>query len=117
MINSTLDLNGALRNIDNDMDLFRELVEAYISDTPTVLQHLRSALDQSDLQKALIKAHSLKGTTRTIGGVVLGNMAAAMEQLLCSGDLKRSSELMAGVEMEFKNLVSALQSCICVQVK
>ena len=63
-----IDKTRLLHQVDGDEALLDELVEIFVSDSPSTLKEIRTAIEQRDAELLRISAHSLKGA--------IGNFAA-----------------------------------------
>lgn len=105
-----LDMNGALEKIGNDRELYQELAVIYLRETPGIIRDLKAALCEGDKETACLRAHSLKSTTRTMGGLLLGNHAAKIEYALGNDRMNEASRLFEGIELEYSRIVESLQT-------
>jgi HPt (histidine-containing phosphotransfer) domain-containing protein len=64
---------------DGDSGFVREMVAIYASDSATKLQLLRAAVTDGDLARVGDLAHTLKGSSRSIGAARAGDAAQALE--------------------------------------
>ena len=73
-----VDWNKALRSVGGDKQLLREVIAAFFSESPKLLDQIRHGLDSNDLSGVQRAAHTLKGALRTLG---CGDAAEAAWQL------------------------------------
>jgi HPt (histidine-containing phosphotransfer) domain-containing protein len=62
-----------------DMAFERDLLDTYATSIPNILTQLMKAADDGDWTEASLKAHSLKGSSRSIGAVRLANLCQKLE--------------------------------------
>lgn len=74
-----LDYRGALHAMGDDLEIFTEIVECYLESTPQLIAQLAAALDKNDMELFKRSAHSLKSTSRMVGGLHLGDIACQLE--------------------------------------
>lgn len=74
-----LDYKGAMHAMDDDLEIFTEIVECYLETTPQLIDQFTSALEKQDMELFKRSAHSLKSTSRMVGGLQLGDMACQLE--------------------------------------
>ncbi len=73
-----LDMEYALGNLADDMDLYREAVGYFFESAPKLIDDIAFGCKQS--QKDVKRnAHSLKSASRTIGAMRLGALAQCIE--------------------------------------
>ncbi|QGY39727.1 Hpt domain-containing protein [Pseudodesulfovibrio cashew] len=79
MTQSIFDLKNFLRSLADDDELARELLAAFMEDSPVRTASLREALANDDAGEAAKMAHSLKGMCGVIRSDALVSLALAME--------------------------------------
>jgi two-component system, sensor histidine kinase and response regulator len=95
--------NALLNAFDNDMDFFKEALEMFISDYPSMMDAIQEAVDAGDADALKRTAHALKG--------MVGNFQskAAAESALELEEMGRSGKL-AGSEKAMKNLTEQIDA-------
>jgi PAS domain S-box-containing protein len=86
-----------------------DLVRVYLEDAPARLAELARAVAAGELEAGWRAAHTLKGSSRTMGGLVLGDLLEALEQSLKRKDLPGARSALEGVEAEFAAVRAALE--------
>ncbi len=81
-----LDLESALDRIDGDRELYDEVVEVFIDDTPRQLTVLEEALGNGDKETVRRQAHSLKSAAANIGGEALRSASSELEEIALEAD-------------------------------
>jgi CheY-like chemotaxis protein/HPt (histidine-containing phosphotransfer) domain-containing protein len=84
-----------------------EIVSLYLEDAPRQLHDLQVSLEVGKLEVAQRAAHSLKSTSRTVGALHLGELAAAVELQLRSGQVPPAG-CVEGLRQEYQAVVAAL---------
>lgn len=70
-------------------ELWRELLQVYLEDTPELIESTLAAIEAGERQQAGFRAHALKGTALNVGAEPLARICAEIEKLSHgSGDLK-----------------------------
>ncbi len=85
--------------MDNDRELFEEIVRLFQSDAPVQMQHILQALVQGDSAAVQHAAHTIKGMVGIFSAERTVQAAARLEQLAASGSLKPGA-LEAAAELE-----------------
>ena len=80
-------LNG-LREDLGDPPTLRQVVTAFLDRTPLVVADLRDAAARGNQAALLAGAHSLKGTSATLGALALSDQCAELERLARTGRLE-----------------------------
>ena len=99
-----LDHESALENLADDREIYKEVLNAYMEDTPGIIEELNTAFDNSNIALVSRQAHSLKSSSRTIGGMRLGNVAAELEANSKEDSLDGIKELIEKIKEEFRVL-------------
>jgi len=88
------------------VDLGRRILEEYRKSVPAILKTMQEAVVAEDWKAVSFSAHSLKGSSRTIGGKQLGDLCETMERApsaaLLPSIIQGLDELMVIVEDEVK---------------
>ncbi len=92
--NDPLNLEAALERLMGDVDLLEMLVQQFLEEIPTVLEEIKSALDQGDAEAVYGKAHRLKGAAGNLSADAVAAAALRLEQSGRDGDLDDGSAAM-----------------------
>ena len=77
-----------MNRLMGDMDLGREILEAFMIDIPQKIESLQSNLMAGDAKVVRHLTHTIKGASATIGGSALSKVAAIMEKASINQDLE-----------------------------
>ena len=100
----TLDV-GRLRESSGDDPVFmRELLDEYLATLDARVTELEDSAQAGDAPKVRFQAHGLKGTSRTMGAAMLGELFQQIELCGASGDLAAAQLAIARLAPEVKNL-------------
>jgi two-component system sensor histidine kinase/response regulator len=109
--NASMDFNreSFLARMMGDEGFACEVAAQFLEELPTLLDKLKEAVEQKDLESVWKQAHKMKGSAANVGGDALRNAALEMEQAGREGSIavvvKRISEL----EIKAARLRAALQ--------
>ncbi|WP_319469431.1 Hpt domain-containing protein [uncultured Pseudodesulfovibrio sp.] len=81
-----------VQSLAGDMELARELLVAFMEDSPERADSLGKALDDGDLKTVVKLAHSLKGMCGVVRTDDLVERALTMENTAQNGDLEKVRE-------------------------
>ncbi|MEW6208114.1 MAG: response regulator [Acidobacteriota bacterium] len=99
--NDILDMSAieSLRELqgDGEDDLFREIVEIYIADAPAYIADISLAVESANAAAIERAAHTLKGSSASLGAHLLASACLEMEKLGRSGSLTGAGELLARI--------------------
>jgi HPt (histidine-containing phosphotransfer) domain-containing protein len=104
-----LDLRQAVSDLGDDEDIYREVLDTYLEDTPQLIAAIRTAIDGADVEVLYRNAHSLKSTSFTVGGRRLGQAAFTLEQDARQGKMEGAAEKLAEIESEYALLLDDLK--------
>jgi len=76
----TFDIEKTLGLMDNDMDLYHEIVHIYLSDYPGYIEKLGNAIDQGDTGQIRHFAHAIKGMISVFCVPAISEIAARIEK-------------------------------------
>ena len=106
---ATFDEKDLLSRLIGDRQLAGVVLKGFLQDFPSLLNHLRTRLDQADAPGAALQAHSLKGAAAAVSADGLRDLAQAMELAGKSGELDDLGGLLPRTVDEFERFKSALQ--------
>ncbi len=85
-VNPPINENDLVSRLHGDKELAVEIVRLFAEECPTLLQGIRTALDQRDPAAVRRAAHTLKGAASTAAAVGITEGAALLEVLAAEGD-------------------------------
>lgn len=103
-----LEPQDLLRRLGGDARIAKLVVASFREDAPEQLAALRAALvDPGERAQALRIAHSLKGAARNTGGLMLGEVAAAVETALQQQRVAEAEACLPRLAWELERLEAA----------
>jgi CheY-like chemotaxis protein len=93
------------RNVDGDLSLMRELVDAFVVSHGEQVNALQSALTDRRVAEALRAAHSLKGMLLTLAATEAAQVAYDMELSLRAHEVEHAVARMPELAVELERLV------------
>ena len=103
-----LDPQAALDRLDDDDELYRELVELYLEDTPKQMDMLKDVLVSGDSAVVERQAHSIKSASANVGLERMRAIAGQVEASGREGQLALAKEKFEVMEAEFIRATEAL---------
>ena len=99
-----------LRALDPDgsAGILAQVIASYVDDTASIFTKLGHAITVGDVPTMTREAHSLKSTSRSVGALKLGDLAAAMEQVGRSGKLDGCAAMLDALKAEYASVESEL---------
>ena len=97
-------------NEDDEPDIVTELIDLFLRDTPPRLAALKDAISEGDAQALSQTAHTLKGSSASLGATRLAALNAELEKKASYGSLEDASRLLAQLDNEFERVRHVLES-------
>jgi CheY-like chemotaxis protein/HPt (histidine-containing phosphotransfer) domain-containing protein len=85
-------------------EVFADLINAYLEDTPKLIQGLINALATRNLPEIKINAHTLKSSSASLGALTLADLSKKVELCSIKNDLKESSVIIPQLIAEYKQI-------------
>ena len=85
-----------------------EFIEEFIGDTVERIFALHQAVAAGDAQVLERQAHTIKGGSREVGALAMGEVCEALEELGALGSVEGTSSLIEQLEKEFNQATAAL---------
>ncbi|MCX8117553.1 MAG: Hpt domain-containing protein [Desulfobacterota bacterium] len=76
---NNMDLKTLAEQVDLEVEEYREMIELFLQTVTLQLHHLKAALETGDSQKVAETAHSIKGSSASLGLTQISGMARGME--------------------------------------
>jgi HPt (histidine-containing phosphotransfer) domain-containing protein len=94
-------------------DIWLELVELYLKDASSSLATLEEQLLHADSEAAARTLHSLKGSSKQIGGLAVGERSAQIEDEVSRGEWHAARQAFPGLSLAFQSLHREMEEAIC----
>jgi CheY-like chemotaxis protein len=98
----------ALQTNDNP-DLFTRIIDAYLDDTPKVLEKMKQAMAADDMFEIAKAAHTLKSSSANVGAVEFSDRCKQLEASARRGSVGMVRELLSDVQAAYTSVESALR--------
>lgn len=98
-----------MRFCSNDEDMYRSILEAYVSESKEKSENLKTTFASKDLENYEIYVHSLKSTSKTIGAMELFNLAAESEAAAKEKDGKTVEKNHETIMNMYSKIVEAIK--------
>jgi CheY-like chemotaxis protein/HPt (histidine-containing phosphotransfer) domain-containing protein len=103
-----VDWGEALHSVNGDQRLLRDIVEAFLDESPRLLTMIRGSIEQQDPKTLQRAAHTLKGSTRYFGATQVSEMALQLESMGARGQLVHARDALVDIEREMARLTPIL---------
>jgi CheY-like chemotaxis protein len=94
----------AIERLGGDADLFQELCQIFLDESPKLLRELQSALKNGNAEDAMRAAHSIKGEVGYLSAPDAMSAARQLEEMARSKNLFGSDKILAVLERELEAL-------------
>jgi signal transduction histidine kinase/CheY-like chemotaxis protein/HPt (histidine-containing phosphotransfer) domain-containing protein len=81
------DIKGVLARFNNDGGVVLDILKSFLKSTPPLLENLTNSANQQGLDSYAVTVHGIKGSSRGIGAVRLGDAAESLEVAAKAGEL------------------------------
>ncbi|MEA1996585.1 MAG: response regulator, partial [Gemmatimonadota bacterium] len=98
------DSSFLLQQLGGDKELFREIIDLYIEDTPVQMDIIKQAMEDEKTDELKLAAHSLKGSSSNIGADSMRKVALNIEQAAKENDLALAGSFYGKLISEFEKL-------------
>ena len=105
-----LDTFTALARMDNNQTIYIRLLQIFQTNHIDTAQAIREAIQKGDIKLAAYLAHSLKGTSGTIGANRLQSVCAQLEKALSNNDTSNYEDILIQIETALANVMAALKN-------
>ncbi len=104
------DIDRLRETIGEDLDFEHVLLDEYLSQSAEILDRLAGMLAAGDPAGVRAAAHELKGSSRTIGALAVGEVCQTLETIGGSGHLNGAEEAHETLLHEFDRLRVAIHA-------
>ena len=94
---------------DEEHDYLSELIATYLDSAPKLLDTLRVAIAGDDVPAAQKAAHTLKGSSASLGAAMLAAHCKELEMLARGGAITGATEWLLKIENEYARVKHALE--------
>ena len=106
------DVDSALKYCMNDEEFYKEILETFVSESHEKKNNLTQNLDEGDIHNYQINVHALKSGARTIGAMVLSEMALEHENAAKDNNTIKIRQEFDILISEYKNTVDTISKAI-----
>ena len=103
-----IDLESALRRLDGDRELINDLLHDFQQHFGDVVERIRDALAQADIELAQRTAHTLKGVAGNIGATEVYRGAHAVEAAIRESEHDHLAELLDNLHASLQIVLSGI---------
>lgn len=102
---------------DNDVSAEEELISSFEETYDDVFPKLVAACRCEDTKGARLQAHSLKGSSRSIGFVNMANIAVKMEDMFLKGNIKGGQNMISLLQKEYEDVSALMGEYMQLRIK
>ena len=96
--------------LDGEPDLIVELVDLYLEDAPRRVAAMRDAFGKTDWRSMKREAHSLRGSSGSLGGQQMALICSEIEATESSDPSSDVAGLLSRLDQEFERVVHVLKA-------
>lgn len=104
--------NKAIEQLKKRPALFRDLVELFATEGPSLQSRIEQALKAGNLPEVRLFAHRLKGQASSFSAVKLVELAQKIEEAAYQGDLETARQQGANLQTQLNQLFDQLQQAV-----
>ena len=90
-------------------DFLNELIDAFLDDAPKMIQQIRTALTNKDVESFRRNAHSLKSNAKTFGATGLAELSMELESIGRDNRLDAVGDRLEKLSVEYARVETALK--------
>lgn len=105
-----MDLERALRRLDNDKALLIDLIGFFLEDYPALITRIDESLQNDDASSLQRASHSLKGLVANFDAHVSKDICQQIETFAKQGDMATAASLVDGMKQSIEELARELQN-------
>ncbi|SFM60258.1 PAS domain S-box protein [Methanolobus profundi] len=95
-------------NIMHDTNMARKVIEIFNKNTPDQIEELKKAIIRKDKEEIIKHSHSLKGSSASVGGMALSNIAAEIENGAMTDDMDSIQDMVEKLNTHYELLTEEL---------
>jgi CheY-like chemotaxis protein len=107
-----VDTKAGLANTGNSLPVYRRVLSVYSADALERLPQIQAAVEAEDFAGYTTMVHAIKGISRSIGAVVIGDMAALLEEAGRAKDRTAVAEKTGAFLSALKALTDRISSAL-----
>lgn len=101
-------LRSLLAMVGDDPEFVDELVDSFLEDSPQQIAALRAAASNGDADGLVRPAHTLKGSSASLGARGVESIGRAIEERGRAGTVEGVAELLVELDGAYKELLTTL---------
>lgn len=98
--------------LDGDFDLFKELAQLFLSDSPKLVTAIEEAINNKNSEKIGKSAHTIKGAVANFSAEKAFSAALELEKIGKGHEIERTDDAFKKLMAEIENMRKALQLMI-----
>ena len=107
-----IDVKQGITYCGGTTDGYLEVVRTFVSSAPNQMDIMRKSLENGDIPRVALEAHSLKSAAGGIGALALSEKAKAMEMAGKDGDVGYVSEHLSSLLDDYRCIVDTVKSAL-----
>ncbi len=100
----SVDWKVALEAVQGDRELLKDVIEAFLEESPGLMSDARRAIDADDANGLARAAHTIKAAFRLFGAEAAYGVSIHLEEIAKQNNLDTANELFATLRREMDDL-------------
>jgi CheY-like chemotaxis protein len=106
----TLDIQDTLENLNNNADLYREIMDLFTANIPSDHQELLAAIRSGVLTNIVKNAHKIKGMAANVGAKRYAELAGQIQDAALDGDIGMPERWLHRLSVEMQRIQAAIEA-------
>jgi HPt (histidine-containing phosphotransfer) domain-containing protein len=106
---AAFDLQMALKQVDNDQEMLKEIINVLLEEYPKQLNQIREYIKKNDAAMIRQTAHTIKGAVSNFGAKPAFEAAFHLEKIGENGDLSGAENAFTALKVELERLEQELK--------
>jgi len=107
-----LDIDGALVRMGGSVKMLRKMISRFRETQADVMERIKTAMDNNDVETAVREAHTVKGLAGNIGASEVAVSAGLVEGMLKRGETEGLADALHAMEAELASQLKHITSAI-----
>ena len=111
-MSGTLDWSKAMKSVEGDRDLLRDVADAFFEECPDLVSRLRTSVEEGDADGLQRAAHMLKSSLRTFGAEKGFELAEKLEEMGQQKQVHEAAPVFTTLQQEVEQVIGQLTAFV-----
>lgn len=103
-----LDIKGALARVNGNTHLLETLLIRFMQTQSFAISRIKDAIEDNNLQQAILEVHTLKGLAGNIGATTLFEEARELEHMFTQGEVEALDSMLSRIDGILNEIIDAI---------